>query len=270
MSTKSRKKTKNKYRPYEVVRQSFVKFQDPFGDAPTDVRRRVMMEIATKAKTRFDTEYPKIIEWIERYDPLYVLSFCVLYFLSAPQGVDKEAIEGKLDFAHHHLELLQAFALTRPRTGTPEPLRERATELQRWMKELTDDLSVAQLAAVTNDATDSELKKHFVINEMRSQTFAIRNWTFPEQAIAHLKALFGGRLNEIIGAEYGGVSAPRLIEVLERLAEQIGERLNAHICKLRPALRATSFEEVYGRRTGTAWSGIPTGRHARRPCCLRV
>jgi hypothetical protein len=82
MSTKNKKKTKNKYRPYEVVKQKFVKFQDPFGDAPMEVRRRVMMEIATKAKTRFDTEYPKIIEWIERYDPLYILSFCVLSLLS--------------------------------------------------------------------------------------------------------------------------------------------------------------------------------------------
>jgi hypothetical protein len=195
MSKKNRKKTKNQYRPYEVVKQKFVKFQDPFGDAPMDVRRRVMMEIATKARARFDTEYPKIIEWTERYDPLCILSFCVLYFLSAPQGVDKEAIEGKLDFAHHHLELLQAFALRRPRTGTPEPLRERAMELQRWMKELTDDLGVAQLTAVTENATDSDVKRHFVINEMRSQTFAIRNWAFPEQAIDVDPGPTGARLS---------------------------------------------------------------------------
>lgn len=162
---KNRKKRKGKkYRPYQAVKMKFVRMPDPFGDAPMEVRRKVMMEIATAGKARFDAAYPKLIEWFDTYDPLYILSFCVLYFLSSEQGVDKEAVDGKLDFASHHLELLQAFALMRPRSGTPAPLKDRAMELQETLKSITEDLGLAQLTVLRDGMSDIEVKKHFVIN----------------------------------------------------------------------------------------------------------
>ncbi len=78
-----------------------------------EVRRAAVRAAAAKARATFEVEYPKIIDWFDTYDPLYLLSFFAYYFLSAPQGVDKEAIEGKLAFASFHIELLQAFALMR-------------------------------------------------------------------------------------------------------------------------------------------------------------
>ncbi len=192
-----RKKDKNrkaKYRPYRAVKMKVVTMSDPFGGAPMEVRRKVVLEVATKARAAFEADYPRVADWFDTYDPLYVLSFCVLYFLASEAGVDKEALEGRLEFAPHHLELLQAFALMGHRRGTAVPLKDKATELQRAMKELTDNLGLAQLATLPEGASDSELKKRFVIHEMRGQTFAIRNWAFPEQTYAQLKTLFSGSL----------------------------------------------------------------------------
>jgi len=243
-----RKKDKNrkkKYRPYQAVKMKFVRMSDPFGGAPIEVRRKVVMEVATKARAAFEADYPRVADWFDTYDPLYVLSFCVLYFLASEQGVDKEALEGKLDFAPHHLELLQAFALMGPRRGTALPLKDKAAELQRSMKELTDNLGLAQLATLPDGASDSELKKRFVIHEMRGQTFAIRNWAFPEQTYAHLKALFSGSLDEVISRQHAGVSVVKLVDTLVALADETNERLNAHLSKLRPAMRAATFDETY-------------------------
>ena len=242
---KKHKKGRKKYKPYAPVKMKFVRMSDPFGNAPMEVRRKVAMEIATAAKARFEAAYPKLIEWFDTYDPPYILSFCILYFLSAPQGVDKEAVDGKLDFASHHLELLQAFALMRPRAGTSAPLKDRAKELQRTLNSITEDLGLAQLTVLRDDMSDTEVKKHFVINQMRSQTFAIRNWAYPDQTFAHLRAVFSGGLDEVLKREYGGASVVRLIDALAALAEETNGRLNAHLARLGPAIRAATYEECY-------------------------
>jgi hypothetical protein len=242
---KKHKKGRKKYKPYAPVKMKFVQMPDPFGSAPLEVRRKVMTEIATKARAAFEEEYPKIINWFDTYDPLYILSFCVFYFLSTPQGVDKEAVDGKLDFAPHHLELLQAFALRGARRGTPAPLKEKAMELQQTLKRITDDLGLAQLTVLRDGMSDAEVKKHFVLHQMRSQTFAIRNWAYPDQTYTHLKALFSGSLDATLSREYDGASVVRLIDALVALAEESNVRLNAHIGRLRPAMTASSYEECY-------------------------
>ena len=182
----------------------FFEIADPFGDNPLEMRRALLHEAATKARASFDAEYPKMATWYETYDPLYLLSFCAFYFLTSPEGVDKEAIEGKLDFAPYHLELLQAFALMGPRNGTAKPLAERTKELRRYLQDLGDSLSLAQMD-FPPDLPDSEVRKRMVISEMRRQTFAVRNWAYPEQTLAHVKSMFSG--TDILAGEYPGARA---------------------------------------------------------------
>lgn len=226
----------------------FFRVPDPFGDLPPEVRRALVREAAAKACATFDEEYPKLATWFEAYDPLYLLSFCAYYFLTTPQGVDKGAIEGKLDFASYHLELLQAFALMRPRISTPQPLGEKAEELKRSMRELGDSLALAQLD-LPPELPDGEVRKRMVISQMRGQTFAIRNWAYPEQALSHLKSMFTGGLSDVIAHEYPGVSIVQVIDVLKILkimAEQVEDRLNDHIHKLAPVVAANDFDSAYG------------------------
>lgn len=80
---------------------------------------------------------------------------------------------------------------------------------------------------------------------MRSQTFAIRNWAYPDQTYAHLRGLFTGRLDEILSREYDGASVVRLIDALAALAEETNVRLNAHLARLGPAIRAATYEQCY-------------------------
>jgi len=241
----SRKKNRKKrHRPYEQIKMKFFHLGDPFGNAPMELRRAAIHGAGTNARASFNAEYPKMATWFETYDPLYLLSFCAYYFLSSPEGVDREAIDGKLDFASYHLELLQAFALMRPRGGTPKPLAERTEELQRYMRDLGDSLALAQMDFPA-DLPVSEVTKLMVISEMRTQTFAIRNWAYPDQMLGHLRSVFAGALAEIIAAEYQGVSIVRVIDALKILTEQIEGRLNDHIRRLRPVVAATDFDSAY-------------------------
>src|SRR5258708_5559632 len=139
------KNRKRNHQPYKQIKMKLFHVADPFGDTPTEVRRTVVYEAAAKARATFDAEYPKLATWFETYDPLYLLSFCAFYFLSSTEGVDREAIEGKLDSASYHLELLEAFALMGPRRGTPKPLTEQTGELRGYLRNLGDCLALAQL-----------------------------------------------------------------------------------------------------------------------------
>ena len=242
---RSRKKTrKGRHRPYEPIKTKLFKLADPFGEMPLEARRSLLQEAAKKARARFDAEYPKIAAWYETYDPLYLLSFCAFYFLTSPEGVDKEAIEGKLDFAPFHLELLQAFALKGQRVGSPKPLAERTEELRCYVRDLADALGLAQMDFPI-DAPDSEVRKRIVISEIRGQTFAMRNWAYPEQALSHLRSMFGGALANIVASEYPGISIVRVIDVLVMITKQIEDRLNEHIQKLALVVAAKDFDSKY-------------------------
>src|SRR5882672_6710889 len=101
-----KKHGKKNYQPYAPIKMKFFEIGDPFGDVPVAVRQAAVREAAAKARASFDIEYPKLANWFDTHDPLYVLSFCAFYFLTTQQGVDKEAIEGKwfpLDSADHYL-----------------------------------------------------------------------------------------------------------------------------------------------------------------------
>src|SRR5258708_4577938 len=242
---KSRKKNRNKkHRPYAPIKMKLFEFSDPFGDTPLEVRRALLHEAAVKARATFDTEYSKMATWYETYDPLYLLSFCAFYFLTSPEGVDIEAIEGKLDFAPYHLELLQAFALSGPRGGSPKPLADKTEDLRRDLRNLGDSLSLAQMDFPA-DLPDSEVRKRMVISEMRGQTFAIRNWAYPEQTLGHLRSMFAGALSDIVAIEYPCISIVRVIDVLENMTKQIEDRLNDHIQRLARVAAAHDFDSTY-------------------------
>ncbi len=211
-----------------------------------EARRALLRTAAAKAHASFETEYPKLADWFDTYDPLYLLSFCAYYFLTAPQGVDKEAMDGELDFASFHLELLQAFALMRPRGGTPQPLGARAQDLKSSLKDLSDSLKFDGMD-LPLDISEADLHKRIVLAHMRGQTFAVRNWAYPEQTLGHLKSMFSGVLSEVIAAEYDGVSIARAIDALNTLCDESEDRLNLHIDCLRPVLTADDFESVCAR-----------------------
>jgi hypothetical protein len=238
------KKRKRKYKPYQQVKLKAFQMPDIFGNVPAEVRPKLMEEIGRKARAEFEAEYPKLLKWFETYDPIYVLSFCAFYFLTAPAGIDKEAIEGKLEFGQHHLELLQALALMAPRAKSVKTFGVEAEALQQTLRELTNNLNYAHFE-IPDDLPEKDRTKRFVLAQMRNQTSVIRNLGYPEQTVRHVKSIFAGPLKRIIASQYQGVSIEHVIDALAALAAQADERLNDHIKRVRPVAIAKDFETTY-------------------------
>lgn len=206
-------------------------------------RLEIIRSIGAKAKKDFDEKYPTIEKWFQDYDALYLLSFCGLYFVAQPEGIDPEA-HGQLDFPHHYLEIMQAFSLCQQRTVMPTPLFGKAGELHDEMKSI-GELMMLRLLNIPDDAkTEEEVNAFRLRTEMMSSTTAVRNWAFFHQM---KRVIFD--MADLINADFEkvyGMGAKELMEVLFKLTEERSDLLNEHIDKVRSVykLRHANFLAV--------------------------
>lgn len=235
-------KVANKYEPYTPTKVSFFQMPNPMDEVPIDERRKIIKEIGIKAEADFQIEYPKLQEWFKKYDALYLLSFCAVYCLSQPKGTNPELRDGYLDFYHHYLELLQAFALTTDRTITAQPLQQDFNELESTLKKLSDLMTMRGFA-LPNGTSDEELHKHFVIQQMRNQTAAIRNHFYPFQIKKYYSDIFS-KLTTEFENRYG-LNPVTLLLCLEKMTREIEDRLNFHLDKVGQVFKEESYKKVF-------------------------
>ena len=113
---RTQSKSRTQMRPWEPVKMKMFKLPNLIPpDIPVKKRVAIVRSIGANAKKDFEEKYPKLSKWFEEYDPLYILSFCALYFCSHREGTDPEAT-GEVRFHPFFLEILQAFSLVNKRT----------------------------------------------------------------------------------------------------------------------------------------------------------
>jgi len=235
---------KNKYRPkpWEPVKMKMFEVPNLFPEEiPREKRLEIIRSIGGKAKKDFDLKYPTIKKWFDKYDPLYILSFCSLYFVSNPEGIDPE-VSGSLEFYHHYLEIMQAFALCQERNFSVKPLLEEAEKLKHEMKEIGDLMQLRLLDIPENLKSDEEINAFKLRTEMMVQTTAIRNWAY-----YHQMRRIVGDLSNLIKADFEniyGVDPYKLMEALFKLAEERNDSLNDHLDKIRFFGRKNNYKEM--------------------------
>jgi len=210
-------------------------------DLTREQRLQVVHEIGKLAKTQFEEKYPTIQKWFEEYDALYILSTCIVYFLSAPEGVDVEA-HGKLEFPHHFVELLQAFALRQPRSVSPRPLLEKGNRLKEEMKEIGQAMQLRSFFQIQEGITEEEIERQQLLHTMRGQTSEIRNWTYHHQVSRMTSEL----MKKIAPAfeQTVGLDPIRIVGMLNKLVEAIQAKFDTHLNKLRLFSRKSSYQAM--------------------------
>ena len=203
-------------------------------------RRALFREVAKTAEETFEREYFTLGTWFENYDALYLLSFCALYFLSQPEGIDLE-VKGSLDFYWHYLEILQAFSLMQDRSFSHQPLGREAGELQAHMQKIGHAL-VACTLGIEDDVSAEELKQRHILTGMQGVTAAIRNWGYSlymRDVTRELADTIREEFNELYGVDPG-----RFTDTLLRLAELANVRINEHLDRTRAFFRLKNYRDV--------------------------
>ncbi len=220
-----------KPRPWEPVKMEMFNFSNPIPpDMSAKKRLALIRSIGANAKKDFEKKYPKLSKWFEEYDPLYILSFCYLYFCSHPEGTDPEAT-GEVKFHPFFLEILQAFSLINKRTFGAKPLLGEAEKLYEEMREIGDLINIRHLDMPTSLSSEEDINAYRLRMEMMSHTTAVRNWAYVHQikrATDDLATLIDSDFKDIYG-----VSAVALMKIFFDLCDERNDLLNEHISKVR-------------------------------------
>lgn len=249
MTRRSRRKFKTKRnkgpigpRPYEVVKMELRPMTNPLQQISVDERRVAFRDIGRTAKKEFEEKYPQLLNWFDEFDALYLLSYCCLYFLADAEGIDREAIDGRLDFYPNYLEILQALALSRPRSMSDKPMLDRATELRTLMHEVTNSFQLRSYD-LPEGISDLENKKRFVLFLLQSETAAIRNPAYSHQSREYVKKLFT-RLSTDFERIYK-IDPKRLIDALYALVDRMEISLNLHLHALANFRKEKTWQKVW-------------------------
>ncbi|MDN3551011.1 hypothetical protein [Mucilaginibacter aquaedulcis] len=235
-----------KPQPYEVVKHGMYEYRNPFpDDMDFDQRLAVLLKIGENAAQDFEKDYVRLLDYFRDFDPLYLLSFSVMYFLAHQEGIDREAIEGKDEFPPFYIEVLQCLSLFHERTISVRPLVEKADDFHELLKSLNTNQSYRYYEIAKDVKNEVELRGVTLRMEMMSHTLAVRNWAYEPQMqkVAYdLAALVENEFTDKIG-----ISPKQLLDILFNSVELTNDRLNVHLNKLRPLIKAKNYKEVFDR-----------------------
>lgn len=252
-SNKRKNKLSNEPKPYEVIKHELRPYVSPLAHLSVEERGEVSRGIGRAAKKEFEEIYPQLPAWFEEFDAIYLLSFVTIYFLVERAGIDREASEGKLDFYPHYLEVLQAIALTRPRSGSAKSLNPRATELSALMSTVMSSFH-QRAYDVPEGISEGEDKKRFVLFMIQSQTAAIRNPAYADHSKRYTKKIFS-RLAGVFESGFG-LDPEKLIDTLSLLNERFETNLRMHLAALRVVWNGKDWRDVWKRHVAAflSWS----------------
>lgn len=235
------KLTVSDYVPWQAPKLSLYEFENPFNDIPFEKRRECINEIGEKYEKIYNENYASLRKWFEDYDALYLLSFCSVYFVSTQEGVDLEAY-GEMDFYHHYLELLQAFALTKPRNYEMDPLFDKVYEFKELVQKIGEAMNLKSLKLPTGCISDEDVKAYHLRMEMISRTTAIRNYAYSyqiEKIILDLGLLIKDEFEKVYG-----IDPVCFFKALFKIPEIVNERLNNHLTKVKDIFKQKNYKDM--------------------------
>jgi hypothetical protein len=228
--------------PDPIKMKYFAVHFDGLKDSTPEERLNELLEKGRKAALAFPAKYQGIRDWFARYDQLALLSFSFYYFLLSPAGYDEEAVTGRLEFPPYYLELLQAFALTLPRTCNGQPFSAEVPKFKNDLKEI-GELNLLKYYNFPPSMTSiDDLHLEQLRTNMMTHTTAVRNWAYEHQ------------MKDVIFSLAVKIKEPFLrihrfdpvvfLELIFRMCEVIEERVNEHRANTVEIMRPKTYTEV--------------------------
>tara|TARA_R110002072_G_scaffold125944_2_gene262326 strand:+ start:70 stop:2409 length:2340 start_codon:yes stop_codon:yes gene_type:complete len=251
-SRKRKKKVKNKkakkqnYKPYEVVKQEFVRFENPFlKDIPFEKRLEIIVEVGKKSEIKYKEEYSKLIDYFNEYDPLYLGSFCAYYFIRQEEGIDREAIDGYLEFPPFFLEILQCLSLIKERTISGKPLNDKVLDFKSTIQDLNTAQSGKYYVLGEKAKNQDDIAVVMLRTEMMVNTLAVRNWAYVHQMeiIAYELANFV----EPLFSNTTGFKSHNLLDVLFGIVSLTENKLNIHHRKTHAFIKTKTYNDTFNK-----------------------
>lgn len=238
---KKKKDKVNKVKSLEgMLKPDYIVMESPFKRIPTDKLYEGIKVFAEKEKEEFNKSLYELKNLIKSFDVCDLTTWFSMYCLTTPLGTRKEKPDSILQF---HVELLQAIALQESfdiNEWRPV-LPQDAQKIEELLKTLSQSFFNQRYGEI-DFTNEIEARKMFIIESMRSSTFAIRNWGYPDQIIRIVSNLFSSIDDDI--KTVTGVSIVNLIKMCENIIARIEERINEHVKKTSKLLRLKKLNDI--------------------------
>lgn len=228
--------------PNPIKMKNFELELGSFGET-FEERLQKIREIGKEAENDFQLKYKTIQDWYTKYDQLSILSFGFYYFIMSPAGYDEEAVTGSLEFPPYYQELLQAFALTTPRSYNYNPFSNEVEKFKKDLKEI-GVLNSLKYYNITESATTLEdIFHHQLRTDMMMHTTAVRNWSYDHK----MKEVTMALAVEIktIFIEIYGFDPESFLKVLYKMTDEVETRLNTHRFKTVEIVKCKSHQQIF-------------------------
>jgi hypothetical protein len=185
----------------------------------------LLHSIGEKAENELPVLMRNLHDIILKYDPILLLSFFAHYGLATPLGEDPELTQ-KRPVLQHHIELLQSFILMHKQEEFACSLA--MTELEKifdMIEQISRAYSFRMYKNINLRETDENIQQ-FVLENVRMNTQAVRNWGYPEQIMRFTTDIYNPLDTEI--EKFLGVRVGNLIKMLDGLIKYTEEKANNH------------------------------------------
>lgn len=228
----------------DPIKMNYYEMQFDGAEGSTfEERLEKLRQVGKEADLKFQIEYKKLQGWFKAYDQLNLLSFSYYYFMTSRAGYDEEAVTGALEFPPFYQELMQAFALTLPRTYTAKPFSKDVGQFRENFKLVGELTRLKYFNLPDTAATLHDVYTHQLRTQMMAQTTAVRNWAYEHQ-MQRTTLRLADKIKEPFIALHGfdpGV----FLQTLYDMCGIVGERINEHRRKTVKFVRAKNHTRVF-------------------------
>ncbi|HEX8233610.1 MAG TPA: hypothetical protein VF559_09745 [Caulobacteraceae bacterium] len=204
-----------------------VYFRHPLDGVDRTLLRKAGLEYARQQQTAYSDELDRVLSILSSTEPVSLISVIAAYGLTGGASADEIPISGMLGdkISQHHVELLQALALTLPQEkwGILPPTPPVVQTAIDSLSALGTAFHQRRLSALI-EADPSDQPSLYIQEQVRTHTQAVRNWGFIDDVITLSTELYAP-LDDILHPLFG-LDAGTLIRIFHHLLRETEARLS--------------------------------------------
>jgi hypothetical protein len=220
-------------------------FEASFADSSNSTfeeRLDKLKDIGRNASLEFPKKYQAIQDWFKKYDQLKLLSFSFYYFITSPEGYDEEAVTGKLEFPPYYQEILQAFALTLPRTYNAQPFSNEVKQFKSDIKNVGELNKQKYYDFPESIKTADDLPFHILRMDMMMHTTVVRNWSY-DHKMKEVSLELADKITKDFHAVHD-FNPVIFLNIVYKMTEEVERRINEHRFKTVDFLKQKDYNKV--------------------------
>ncbi|RPJ78810.1 MAG: hypothetical protein EHM20_03010, partial [Alphaproteobacteria bacterium] len=243
MMRKTKKKnTKKTNSCYQLKKHKYRLMESPFKDLNQEQLREAFRIIGENSEKEYNEQTTILKKIIYKYDPILLISIISFYGQTIPV-IKNQYCLSEPHIPTHLVEILQAFLLT-------NPINEYSLNSHSLAPQSEIDEIIASLEKITTSIQYMHYRNIdvcennttlWIINFIRSNTLAVRNWGYPQQISSVINEIYGPIDNEI--EQTLGYKITLIYEVFEKIKDIITNKTNI-LMKIKTLLyKAKNTEE---------------------------